>query len=205
MTTTPRTLAARCPIVWFDLETGGLDEKIHDILEIGAIRTNPITGEELARLHLYVLPELGPVPDDARAINGYSEAGWAAHDAIPLSGALLLLGNFLEGAQIAGSTPAFDLRFTTAGFARHGLSMPRLGTHRMIDTSALALPLLEAGEIERTGLDELARYFRIPGIGHRAINDAERARAAYRCLSDIYRPAVEAYAAQRREHSQCTA
>lgn len=178
------------PMLWLDLETGGLDESHHEILEIGAILVDAITQVPSRTHHVHVRPTK-PVPAEAARMNGFTPARWEAAGACTLDVALATLAPLLEGAMLAGSNPGFDLRFLRAGYAQVSRDMPKLGTHRLIDVAAIAWPLVAAGVVASAGLDSLATYFGVPGTPHRAFDDAKRAMGVYAQLLALYAPVIE--------------
>ncbi len=172
-----------------DFETGGLNAREHEILEIGVVRVNALTHKEVSRLSIKVKPTK-PVPPEAAKINGYNEKDWA--DAKPLREGLEALFLMVKGARWVGSKPSFDWDFAVAGAEKEGLPLPRLASHRKVDISGMAEPLVAIGLIEGAGVDNLIQFFKLPferGV-HRAIVDAEATLAIYQCLLKIYEPAT---------------
>lgn len=181
-------------LVFVDLETTGLDERTHEIVEVAAIRVDPVTFAERARFVGKVQPLLGCDPK-AAAKNGYNPRDWRS--AMWVDEALRGLFPIIEGARWAGSNPHFDFRFVRVNAAACGREMPALATHRLVDVSAMAEPLVHAGLIQRAGLESLREYFKIDtGPAHRAESDALAALAAYRCMIDVYEPAIAARRAE---------
>jgi DNA polymerase III epsilon subunit-like protein len=176
-------------LVFVDLETGGLDECEHEILEVAAIRVDARTLVEISRMSVKVAPTR-PVPADAAAINGYTPEAWV--EAATLDVALALLAPVAEGARWAGSNPAFDYRFVRRAATSCGREAPRLASHRLVDVSAMCEPLVHAGLLERAGIDAICRFFGIPVERrvHRAEADAEAALAVYRAVVRLYQPAI---------------
>jgi DNA polymerase III epsilon subunit-like protein len=176
-------------LVIVDLETSGLDERFHEILEVAAIRVDATTFEERARFVAKVKPLL-PVDPEAAAVNGYAPELW--RDAISLDEALRGMFPVIEGARWVGSKPSFDFDFVSTNAQACGRKMPKLATHRLVDVSGMAEPLVAAGLIAKAGLEALREYFGIhTGAPHRALNDALATVAAYRLLLALYQPAIE--------------
>lgn len=184
------------PMVWVDVETGGLNEHEHEILEIAAVRVEARSQRVLGTFHRYVLPTK-PVDPEAAAKNGYNEAGWQLARAIPLADALQQLAPFLEGATQAGQHPNFDRRFLVASYARLELRLPKAATHRMVDVIDQVQPFLVAGLIESASLDASTSYFGIKLPAHRALSDVHRAMAVYAQIMAIFVPAAQKFHARR--------
>lgn len=172
-----------------DVETSGLDENEHEIIEIAAVRVDPITFVLKDEMEALVLPTK-PVPPAAAAINGYNPEEWAA-EGISLHDALVRLFPVLEGASLAGQNPDFDKRFITASARREQLVMPKLGSYRMPDVSSLAYPLLMIGLVPATGLETTTSFFCVPGVKHRAKSDVLRALSVFQILTEVYAVAAE--------------
>jgi DNA polymerase III subunit epsilon len=67
---------AKHRIVWFDLETGGLDPDKHQIIELAAVATNGETFEEVGALHIRLQLVEGKYTKEALAINHYDPELW---------------------------------------------------------------------------------------------------------------------------------
>lgn len=95
---------------------------------------------------------------------------------------------FLQGARLAGSNPAFDLRFLKGMFAKHNeLELfPTLADHRMLDLNGLAWPLWSLSLIEKTGLEHAAAYFGIEHKKHTAMGDVEASIAVWEQYLERY-------------------
>src|SRR3979411_83083 len=89
------------PLLFLDLETGGLDANRDEILQVGAGGASPDGAHELGRIDARVRP-LRPeqISDVARDINGYSAAGWRA--ARPLGEVLAELLALASGTTLVG-------------------------------------------------------------------------------------------------------
>lgn len=178
-------------LVFVDFETGGLSPQKREILEIGAIRVNPHTLEEISRFEIKVKPTRPQdIEPDAARINGYNEKDWA--DAVSLREGLEPLFKIVAGARWVGSKPSFDWDFLVAGAERERMALPKLASHRKVDISGMAEPLVSIGLIDGAGVDNLVAFFKIPanrGV-HRAIVDAEATIEIYRRLLKIHKPAM---------------
>ena len=169
----------RPPLLFLDLETGGLDALQHEILELGAVLTSPDGSAELGGIDARVRP-LRPelVTPFAQEINGYSAAGWT--DARPLAEVLADLVGLAEGATLVGHNICFDWGFILTALREHGLAWS--GNGRYLDTMALA-PWAGPGLANRQLLT-MAAYLGIPTEdAHRALVDAAMCRSVFLCLA----------------------
>jgi DNA polymerase-3 subunit epsilon len=187
-------------LAFVDLETTGLDPSRHDIVEVAVLRVDARSLEVLAQHDTLVAPErLEDAQPEALAICGFSKAAWT--NAVPLREALLAIAPLLEGALVAGHNVGFDWAFLQAGFARAGLTLPRVGYHRL-DTASLAWPLVTSGELSSLSLDGLATLFGLERPRpHRALADARCALEVARRLAERMRLGgrVTALAADERQ------
>jgi DNA polymerase-3 subunit epsilon len=174
-------------IVFLDIETTGLDPEQDQIIEYCAV---PWNGFGTVRLDLVrssaVMPTV-PVHPRAAAVNGYTPEKWAARGAQPYKQVDVTgLARVLDGAIVAGSNPSFDKSFVTAEAKRLGFQAPKW-SHRTIDTSALAAPLLVTGAIASTGLGALAEYLGVPREGeHTSAGDVVMAIRVFESLCRLY-------------------
>lgn len=166
--TPPKALA------FVDVQTSGLDPARHDILELAVLRVDGRSLEVVATYETLVAPErLAFAQPEALAVCGFSKLAWAG--ASSLREALVAAGPLLDDAIVAGHNVCFDWGFLDAGFARAGLSPPRVDHHRL-DTASLAWPLLTTGELPMLSLDALVTLFSLKRCWpHRALEDAQLA------------------------------
>ena len=165
----------RPPLLFLDLETGGLDALQHEILELGAVLTSPDGSAELGRIDARVRP-LRPelISPFAQEINGYSAAGW--RDARPVAEVLADLVGLARGATLVGHNICFDWGFILRALHAHDLDWS--GNGRYLDTMALA-PWAGAGLADRRLLT-MAEHLGIPTDGaHRALVDAGMCRSVF--------------------------
>jgi DNA polymerase III epsilon subunit-like protein len=167
--------APRPPLLFLDLETGGLDAYSHEIVEVGAVLTSPDGAVELGRIDARVRP-LRPdrIIPCVRRINGYSEEGW--RDAAALEPVLAELLDLARGATLVGHNVGFDWGFIHLALREHRLAWT--GNGRYLDTMALA-PWAGPGLADRR-LGTMAAHLEIPNHGaHCAIVDTEICRAVF--------------------------
>lgn len=165
-------------LLFLDLETSHLDPDLGDIIEIAAVRTTPDLRAEVAvidrKLQLERPLEASP---EALAINGYSVEEW--RHAIPRRIAFLeLLKIATDDVLIVGQNPIFDLSHLRAKFKME--SLVPITPRYVIDTAAMAWPLVVKGHLHRMNLETLCSRYGIPNDGaHRAMADVRRLMHVY--------------------------
>jgi len=184
--------AKRLTGIVVDVETGGLDERHHALLEIGAIFV--VEGSARRSFSLRVQPEPSLVVDpEAAAVNGYTADSWSGLPEAQVLGAFaawVQLVNATEGtpdrADWIGHNCDFDRRFLRAAYERNPEVQTALSgfTHRDIDLHTLSLIPFLMGDVRSRKLDDLCtallgRHQRTP---HYALGDAHD---AYACLTTI--------------------
>ena len=105
------------PLVFFDIETTGLDLKNDRIVELALIRVSP-QGDVLERVRRFN-PGM-PIPPEATAVHGITDADVA--DKARFCARAKSLHRLLEGCDLAGfNIRRFDLHMLIAEFRRCGL------------------------------------------------------------------------------------
>lgn len=173
-------------LVFIDTETSGLDPEnpCHELLEIAAVRLDPMTMVESLRVHLYVKPVF-IVDPEAAAINGYNEEKWAKAGAVYVDEALPFLFDILHCATPAGQNIEFDLAFLSREYRRSKLYQPKMNYHR-VDLMSLAYPLVVAGRIPGVSLKYQTKFFGFGEQRHTAMEDVEHEIAVFRRLMTTY-------------------
>jgi len=175
-------------LVFVDVETTGLEADYHEIIEVAATRVDPRTLAVKDELEAKVRPE-HPERAEPEALrkNGYTPELWA--DASTLGEVLDRLTPVLNGGMLAGHNVAFDRGFLEASYRRAERSYPDLDYHLM-DTVALAWPLVAAGLIEAPKLRLVCEHLGISNEGeHSAGTDVRRTIEVYRSLMPTFDPA----------------
>lgn len=158
-------------LAFMDVETSGTNEKLHEIVELAIIRTDPVTLEEKARLHRYFMPLLG-VPEEAAKINGYNEKLWVERGAEPITRKNLdEIAEFVKGAAFVGQVIGFDQRFLWEEYDMRTIERPKTDYH-VIDVATFAWPLVRAGKVRGMSLKYSRKFFGLAGEqAHTAIQD----------------------------------
>ncbi len=108
------------PIVFFDLETTGVDVVKDRIVQIGAIKINP-DGERIVK-NVLVNPSI-PIPAGATAVHGISDAD--VKDKPFFYQIAKSMFQWLEGCDLAGyNSDNFDIPLLSEEFGREGIDYP---------------------------------------------------------------------------------
>jgi len=107
------------PIVFFDLETTGVDTAKDRIVEISMVKVMP-NGEEIVRTRL-INPQMH-IPEDATAIHGITDED--VKDAPTFAQIAKSLSQFIEGCDFGGfNSNRFDLPMLVEEFLRAGVDV----------------------------------------------------------------------------------
>lgn len=170
-------------LLFFDCETGGLDPSTSDMIEVGAILTDPTGKTVLKEYSAKVLPNK-PVAPEAAAINGYDAKMWS-EQAVNIDVAMHNILEMARNAMVVAHNTPFDWSFLMASL--QGKRWP--GRYYKVDTMALSMPLLLAGKIDNLKLDTLARHFGLVNEkAHSALGDVRVCRELYLKLMGLYAP-----------------
>jgi DNA polymerase-3 subunit epsilon len=116
------------PLVFFDLETTGLDLKNDRVIELAFIKVTP-RGDVLERERRFN-PGI-PIPAEATAVHGITDADVA--DELPFCRTARSLADFLEDCDLAGfNVRRFDIPMLLHEFRRCGVAFPMEG-RRVVD------------------------------------------------------------------------
>jgi len=180
-------------IVFFDVETGGLDPQRHPIIQFAAIVIDG-SWEEIESLELKIKFDPQAADADALRINGYSEEAWrsAVSPAIAMGKICDLFrrhatlekisakGSMYTVARVAGHNARFDGEFLAAWFRRAGVFCPA-ACYEALDTLALArwVSLLSDTKLANHKLGTICAWLGVElAQAHDAIEDV---RATVRC------------------------
>lgn len=127
-----RKLNLQRDLVFFDLESTGVDPRNDRIVEIAGLKLRPGGGSELKSLRLN---PGRPIPKEASAIHGITDADVKHAPTFETVAPELKL--FFEGADLAGfNLVRFDIPLLTAEFERVGYRFSLL-ERRVIDTQTI--------------------------------------------------------------------
>ena len=156
------------PLVFFDLETTGLDLKNDRIIELAFIKLTP-QGDVLERVRRFN-PGI-PIPAEAFAIHGISDADVA--DEVPFCRTARDLAGILEGCDLAGfNIKRFDLHMLMYEFRRCDVDFSLAG-RRVLDVQTIF------HREERRDLTAAARFYlgREHEEAHTALGDIRTSAA----------------------------
>lgn len=170
-------LTLQRPLVFFDLETTGVDIAKDRIVQISALRLSP-DGREEVRTRL-INPGI-PIPAPATAIHGITDADVAGQ---PRFAELARgISDFFAGGDIAGfNSNRFDLPLLVEEFGRCGTPFPAEGT-KFVDVQAIY-----HRKEERT-LSAAYRFY-----CERTLEHAHDAEADVRATLDVFRRQLDRY------------
>jgi DNA polymerase III alpha subunit (gram-positive type) len=172
------------PIAITDLETTGVDPRIHEIVEIGLLVVDQRSLGIVDTLDVKVRPQhVERASETALLLNGYNEDDWK--NAWNLREALFLYGEKTHDAIFCSHNVTFDWSFINEAFRITGIEN-RLNYHRL-DLFTMAWALLRKSDLEEFNLNKVAAYLGVneEPIPHRAINGATTAYEIFRRLVSI--------------------
>ena len=160
------------PLVFFDLETTGLDLKNDRIVELAFIKLTP-QGDVLERVRRFN-PGI-PIPAEATAVHGITDADVA--DEVPFCRTARNLADLLEGCDLAGfNIKRFDIPMLIHEFRRCDAEFS-LSDRRMLDMQTIF------HREERSDLTAAARFYlgREHEEAHTALGDIRTSAAVLGC------------------------
>jgi DNA polymerase III epsilon subunit-like protein len=179
--------------IFIDLETSGFDLDAHEILEIGAIRTDS-KGNILASYSDKIQPTKD-VDEQAARVNGYTKEAWAS--AVPLATALETMRKVLvEGRDdkvvVVAHFADFDRGFLRVACEKASIKSPFEG-RAWICTGQLVWPLAFSGLLKSRKLSSLCDYFGIVNNApHTATGDVTATAEVYWAIMRRSIPALKA-------------
>lgn len=189
-------------IVFFDLETGGLDPARHPIIQFAGIAVDG-SYREIEALEIKVDFDRSAAEHDALKLNSFSEEAWQG--AAPLAFAVESIDRFMarhatlevpkrhgngtwQACRLAGhNAAAFDVHFLRAAFGERFFR----GSYQVLDTLQLALWAQQAGALVARDLKlgTLTEVLGIPhGEAHDALGDVRATVAVARALLSRIEP-----------------
>lgn len=172
----PERPASEVDFVAVDTETTGLRVTDRPV-EVGAVR---IARGLVAGTFQSLMDPQGPVPAEATAVHGITDADLAGAPAV--ADVLRRLADFGRGAIWLAHNAGYDAGILGMAYARAGLDGP---TEPVIDTCRLARSCLPGRPNYR--LEDLGRHLGLAQSGyHRALADADVAAGLFlRCLESM--------------------
>ena len=123
-----RALGITRPIVFFDLETTGVNVELDRVIELGVVKLHP---EGWTVAHAERFNPGMPIPPSATAIHGITDADVADKPTFQQRAKAMFRG--FDGCDLGGfNASKFDRRMLKAEFARFGIEWPAPGT-RTVD------------------------------------------------------------------------
>ena len=166
-------------LVVIDVETGGLDDREHSILSLGA--TIWMDGEIGSKFHTYIHEENMVTTPEAMRVNGITQDEIAT--GVSPSFAVSMFEQWLRANGVSGratlgghNIAGFDMGFMKRLYRLAGKKMPF--DYHVLDTMSLSLALRFAGrlDVKNVKLDTLCQHFGIQireeGGRHNSMEDA---------------------------------
>lgn len=157
-------------LIFVDVETSGLDEAVHEIIEICIIRDNHTYYRKVKPLHI------NTASPEALRINRFSFKEW--DNASEPSSVALEIAHYFSGATIVAHNPHFDMRFIEELFHQYQVEISY--DRRFIDTTVLAHEHLIPAGIKSLSMDSIRDFFSWEKEGaHSAKKDCEDVKRLY--------------------------
>ncbi|OGD09013.1 hypothetical protein A2397_00015 [Candidatus Amesbacteria bacterium RIFOXYB1_FULL_44_23] len=157
------------PILFIDLETTGLDEDIHEIIEIAALIVHQPGLTVANSYYTKIIPQhIESADPKSLKILNYSPKDW--QDAIPLKQALTELSLLAPDSILAGWSVQTEWDFLNAAVKQ--LDLPYFYTHRLLEVYTLAFSKLRhLPELNYLNLPSVARHLGIHLDQHKPDSD----------------------------------
>jgi len=173
------------PLAITDVETTGLDFKIHEIIELGLLVVNQKTLEVVDEFETKIKPaNIETAEPKALQLNGYNEQDWV--NALDLGYVMGVYSKKTREAIFLAHNVTFDWSFIFEAFRKTNAA--NLMDYHRVDlfTCAWAKASRLPG-LKKFNLDELCKYFGIPPepVPHRAINGVRNELKVLKKLLEI--------------------
>lgn len=168
-------------LVFVDVETTGLDDTRHEIIEIACLVVNPQTLEVEKEYETKIQPEHIERADSyALELNQYSPEAW--QEAKSLKKVLEEVNRLAPGGMFAGFNVSFDRGFIDEGSREKGI--PLNFDYHWLDVMSIAYKELFFDErLKRLGLHHVCQALGVPHEqAHTAMGDARATLEVYRHL-----------------------
>lgn len=157
------------PFVVFDIETTGLNNKVNNITEIGAVKV--VNGEIVDKWSTFVNP-CEPIPEKIVSLTGITDS--MVKDAPKIEEILGEFFEFCRGCVLVAHNAAFDTGFIKEAARKHGFEY----NFCCLDTLILARCMYP--ELPNFRLDTLTKHLHvILENHHRAVDDAKATADAF--------------------------
>ncbi|MFA5024285.1 MAG: 3'-5' exonuclease [Patescibacteria group bacterium] len=169
-----------------DLETTGLSETEHEIIEIATIIYNPRQDKVLEEWETKINPiHIETASPKALQLNGYvNNPGLYTNN---LNSALIKFNSLVRGSMVLGMNVDFDLKFLYKNMADLNIK-PSFDRHRKIELMSMAWFAVKDTDIPGMSLADLCNHFGISNVGaHSAMIDCRRTLELYKALMEYYR------------------
>lgn len=173
-------------LAFVDIETTGLDNTLHEIIELGVVVAKMKDGEFVVtdELNLKIQPKnIGSADAQALRINGYNEADWLF--AVSLEEAMKEFAKKTEGAIFVAHNITFDYGFVENAFKKTNIEN-KMHYHRL-DTISLAFGILHTNDdIGKLSLRALCEKYGIENKkAHSAFADAYATYEVFKKLMNL--------------------
>ena len=166
-------------LLFVDTETTGLDHKVHELLEVAALRCS-FDGKQIISAYEAKLKPLHIETATAKAleINGYTPEEWTDEKCTPHEAVVQHLSNMARDTVLVGQNVSFDEGFLNDLFDAHKVKPP-WGYHK-VDTVALGWPLFINTPMEGLSLGKMCAFLGVSQMPtHRAAADVAACREIY--------------------------
>jgi DNA polymerase III alpha subunit (gram-positive type) len=179
-------------MLFFDLETTGLDPKVAEIIEAAWRLTSPDGKKVLMERTFKVFPEhMETASKEALEVNGYTPEGWTRDQCISQEEFAKMFWQVSNHVVLGGHGVNFDEGFVREVMARFNLK-PKWH-YQSADTQKLAWPLFITGRIPSVGLKHVSKYFGWEQPSpHRALSDVDLTHKVFMALIDAYTKSIAA-------------
>ena len=173
-------------IVWFDLETTGLDFKRDRIVQIGMIKTD-LDGNIVGAVEQLVNPGGVKSTEEALRKHGITDEELVKYPEFPAIAGKVV--EYLEGCDLGGHNCArFDIPFLMAEIERSGLDFT-IERRRIIDTAIMDK------HYNKRKLEDVYKDYCPDGtvfkMAHNALYDTKMCIDIYTAMVDRYKPTRE--------------
>lgn len=169
-----------------DLETGGLNQRVHYPIQLAYIKlvhsNDPYEMQVDCTAEFKLkLPDGYVVSEQAAKVNGYKPEIWAKSEVDRVAAYKEYL-SVLAWSCFGGQNPGFDHKFLDEDFYRLGLEWPRLSYYGLVAVDSHARMLRLLRYVENVKQETLCRFFKLGEQTHDALDDILQCAEIYRRL-----------------------